>query len=250
MQLQLSGLVAFLLALARSTGFVLMALPFASPLVPKTVQAGIAAALALGMVHVASSVPLPLDSSVAFIGELIIQALTGALLGFMVTVFVNTAQSAGSLLGLFGGFSPPPSMDPLGLNQVTAFGQFYELLAVTLLFSSGGDALVVGGLVRSMGTNAIMNPNLGLDVVVKGVTIFFGAAFQIAVPVLAVMFLSQIVLGILVKVAPQLNAMMFAFPLQILLSLVLIFLSLALLPAILSEGLRYAFIAERDLVGG
>ncbi len=103
---------------------------------------------------------------------------------------------------------------------------------------------------RSMGTNAIMNPNLGLDVVVKGVTIFFGAAFQIAVPVLAVMFLSQIVLGILVKVAPQLNAMMFAFPLQILLSLVLIFLSLALLPAILSEGLRYAFIAERDLVGG
>jgi flagellar biosynthetic protein FliR len=141
-------------------------------------------------------------------------------------------------------------MDPLGLNQVTAFGQFYELLAVTLLFSSGGDALVVGGLVRSMGTNAIMNPNLGLDVVVKGVTIFFGAAFQIAVPVLAVMFLSQIVLGVLVKVAPQLNAMMFAFPLQILLSLVLIFLSLALLPAILSEGLRYAFIAERDLVGG
>ncbi|NNN14263.1 MAG: flagellar biosynthetic protein FliR [Acidimicrobiaceae bacterium] len=250
MSLQLTSLVAFLLALARAGGFVFLAMPFSSKMIPRVVQVGVAVALAFGTLHVAMSYPVPIDSSIAFVGQILVQALSGAILGFVVTVFVDIGMAAGSLLGLFGGFSPPPSMDPLSLNQAPALGTFYDLLAITLLFASGGDRLVVAGLIRSMGTEMLSQPSLGLQVIVKSVSIFFGAAFQIAAPVLAVMFLSQVVLGIVVKVAPQLNAMQFMFPLQILLSLTLVLLTLTLVPGILTAGLHYAFIAERDLVGG
>ncbi|MHB1733975.1 MAG: flagellar biosynthetic protein FliR, partial [Ferrimicrobium acidiphilum] len=69
-------------------------------------------------------------------------------------------------------------------------------------------------------------------------------------PILAVMFFSQIVVGILTKVAPQLYALTFIFPLQILLSFIMMLVAVPLLPHLFDASIRDLLAAERDLLGG
>ena len=68
------------------------------------------------------------------------------------------------------------------------------------------------------------------------VTGMFVAALQIAGPMIAVLFLADVGLGLLTRVAPALNAFALGFPLKILITLVVVGLSFVALPAVV-EGL-------------
>ena len=67
-------------------------------------------------------------------------------------------------------------------------------------------------------------------VITTDVTTFFAAAVEIAAPVIAVLFATQILLGLLAKAAPQVNVFVFGMPLQVLLALVAVGLALVALP--------------------
>ena len=60
---------------------------------------------------------------------------------------------------------------------------------------------------------------------------FFVTAVQIALPMIAVLFLADLGLALLTKVAPQLNAINVMFPAKIGLTLLLLGLSFPVLPA-------------------
>ena len=60
---------------------------------------------------------------------------------------------------------------------------------------------------------------------------FFAAAVEIAAPLVAVVFVAQILLGLLAKSAPQANIYMLGFPLQILLVLGGLGLAIVALPS-------------------
>lgn len=243
-------LTAFLIASARCFGFVFLAQPFALASVPRIARVALGVAFGMaGGARIVHSVAVP-TSSTQLVMMMVTQGVAGLLIGYLVNVFLNIGMAAGSSVGLFGGFSPPPALDPLSLNQSSVTGQFYGLMWMTMFFVSGADTLVVGGLLSSFATPTIFsNPELGLVIVVKSVSILMGAALQIAAPILAVLFLTQVIAGVMVKVAPQLNAFTFSFPLQILLSLGLITLSLVLFPSFLGQAVYYMVAAERDLLG-
>ena len=60
---------------------------------------------------------------------------------------------------------------------------------------------------------------------------FFAASVEIAAPLVAVVFVTQILLGLLAKSAPQANVYMLGFPLQILLVLGGLGLAMIALPS-------------------
>ncbi len=247
--LQPALLTGFLLVMARTFGFVFVAQPFALAAIPRAVRVSFAMALAIaGASHMARVETLP-TTTFGLMGAMLAQLVVGWIVGYVTNVFINLGSSAGSAVGLFGGFSPPPSLDPLSLNQSPVTGQLYGLLWMTMFFISGADTVVVQGLLTLDGTKVLGSPELGMVVIVKSVSVVMGASIQIAAPILSVLFLSQVIVGILVKVSPQLNAYTFVFPLQILLSLGLMMLSLALLPEFLASALQYILAAESDLLG-
>jgi len=243
------ALLAFLLAFARAVGFVVVALPFALPVVPRTAQVGIAVAFGIGTEPLAARVPLP-ATTVGLVGQATMQLVIGAALGFCVMLFLSLGESAGGLVGILGGFATPPSLDPLTANEVPITGQFYNLLWIVLFFVSGADVVVVEGYAQSFSAASFVHPATGVALVVRAVTILFASSLEVASPVLAVMFLSQVVVGILVKVAPQLYALTFLFPLQILLSLILMIVSVPILPHLFDAGIRDLLALERDVLGG
>ncbi|MGC8480308.1 MAG: flagellar biosynthetic protein FliR, partial [Acidimicrobiales bacterium] len=119
MQLSLdpAQLTAFLIGMARAFGFVFVAQPFAVVAIPRSVRTALAIAIGIaGGGRVLHTITVPSDTLtlVMMLGS---NLVLGILIGYLVNVFMSIGNAAGSSVGLFGGFSPPPSLDPLSLNQ-------------------------------------------------------------------------------------------------------------------------------------
>ena len=107
-------------------------------------------------------------------------------------------------------------------------------LSVTMiLFVTNGHMLVIGGLLstfRFLPVGAKPDTSHGTDVLLSAFHVFFVTAVQIALPMIAVLFLADLGLALLTKVAPQLNAINVMFPAKIGLTLLLVGLSFPVLP--------------------
>jgi flagellar biosynthetic protein FliR len=119
------------------------------------------------------------------------------------------------------------------MNTNTVFGKFHQMLAMILLFVSGGHLVVIGGLLRTfhflpLGTTP--DWEAAPDVLLTAFGLFFTTAVQIALPMIAVLFMADLGLALLTKVAPQLNAFSVMFPVKVGMTLLLVGLSFPVLP--------------------
>jgi flagellar biosynthetic protein FliR len=220
---------AFALALVRAIAWLFVSPPFNTRMVPVTVKLGIAASLALAAAPQLAKQPLPVDTP-AFVAALVMQALIGFGLGFLTVMLVNALQAAGALIDLFAGFSLAAVYDPMNNSQVAIFGRFYELLAITLLFTTNAYLVLVDGWFRSfqvVPVNGIDISKLS-ELMTRNLGEFFIAAIEVAGPVLGCLFLAEVVLGVLSRAAPSLNVFSLAFPLRVVVALVAVGLAIPL----------------------
>ena len=245
-------LAALLLGTARATGFVLLAPPFNSKSIPGPVKAAFALALSVLLsTQIAAGLPQPTA------GYLLVTAVTevviGAALGFVVQVFFTAVQMAGDLIDVTGGFSLQPAYDPLSMTQNATIGRLHYLLAITLLFTSGGHLLIVKGFATSY-VGLPVGGDVPTDqlaaVLLKAFSMMFLAALQIAGPMVAVLLLADVALALLSRAAPALNIFTFGFPLKIMLTLVMLGLTFPLLPPALDTLMEHATRAMLSLRGG
>jgi len=245
-------LAALLLGTARATGFVLLAPPFNSRSIPVPVKAAFAMALAVLLsTQIAPSLPAPTA------GFLVVSAITeviiGAALGFVVQVLFTAVQMAGDLIDVTGGFSLQPAYDPLAMTQNATIGRLHYLLAITLLFTSGGHLMIVKGFATSyeglpVGGD-VPTDQLGA-VLLTAFSMMFLAALQIAGPMVAVLLLADVALALLSRAAPALNIFAIGFPVKIMLTLAMLGLTFPLLPPALDALLEQATRAMLSLRGG
>jgi flagellar biosynthesis protein FliR len=226
--------IALVLALVRASTWVVICPPFSNRSIPAMAKIGIALGLAVFAARTLQYQPMPTGTA-QLLGQVVVQAVIGFVLGFVVYLFVQAVTSAGSLVDLFSGLNLPAAMDPLSLQQTPLFGQFYNLVATALIFTTGAAVVIVGGFLRSFHAVGTKLPNVTAGrvaaVITSDVTTFFAAAVEIAAPVIAVLFATQILLGLLAKATPQINVFVFGMPLQILLALSAVGLALFALPA-------------------
>ena len=231
------GLESVLLAGVRIAAFFVIAPPFAHRGIPGTVKAMLAMGLALLVAPRARAASDPTDVA-AFIGQVLLQVLIGAALGFLVALVFSAVQAAGSLIDLFAGFQMAAAYDPMSLTSNAQFARLYQLTAIVLLFASDGYQIVIVGLVRTFDVLPLGTP---LDVAAMaatstaGLTGMFLAALQVAGPLIVVLFLADVGLGLLTRVAPALNAFALGFPLKILLTLILAGAAFLVLPQLVSS---------------
>jgi flagellar biosynthetic protein FliR len=245
-------LAGLLLATCRAAGFVMLAPPFNSRGIPAPVKGALALALAVALLHkVTAGMPEPTT------GFLLVSAVTevviGAGLGFIVQVFFTAVQMAGDLIDLTGGFSLQPAYDPLAMTQNSSIGRLHYLLAITLLFTSGGHLLIVKGFATSyvglpVGAD-VPTDQLGA-VILTALSMMFLAALQIAGPMVAVLLLADVALALLSRAAPALNIFQMGFPVKIMLTLAMLGLTFPLLPPALDTLLEHGARAMMSLRSG
>jgi flagellar biosynthetic protein FliR len=244
-------LAALLLGTCRAAGFVLLAPPFNTRVVPAPVKGALALALSVLLsTQIAPGLPQPTA------GWLIVTAITeviiGAALGFVVQVLFTAVQLAGDLIDVTGGFSLQPAYDPLSMTSNQTIGRLHYLLASTLLFTSGGHLLIVRGFATSyvgMPVGGSVPTDQIAQVLITAFSMMFLAALQIAGPMVAVLLLADVALALLSRAAPALNIFAIGFPVKIMLTLSLLGLTFPLLPPALDallEAATRAMIAFRS----
>ncbi|WPF81738.1 flagellar biosynthetic protein FliR [Sanguibacter sp. 4.1] len=236
LSLPLGALESLMLVGVRIVAFLVVAPPFSHRGIPATVKVMLATGLALAVApRVATTVPA---STGEYVVLLVGEAMIGVGLGFLVAVVFSAVQSAGSLIDLMGGFSLAQGFDPMTQVNGAQFARLYQLTAVVILFVSDGYQMVISGLVRTfdalpLGASLDLS-KLG-DALTTSVTGMFLATLQIAGPLVVVLFLADVGLGLLTRVAPALNAFALGFPLKILLTLSLASLTYLALPRIIEN---------------
>lgn len=224
-------IVGFVLALVRASAWLVTAPPFAGRTIPIRVKLGLATAVALMVGPRAATGGVPMDT-VPLIGAVLVQVLIGVALGFVAQLLLSAVQAAGGLIDLFGGFTISAAYDPLSLSQSAVLGRAYQLLATVLLFAINGHLVLMNGFLRSFDAVPLSGIRMGdmSELMTRDLGVLFVAAIEIAGPVLAALFLADVALALLTRAAPQLNAIMLAFPLKILLTLMLLGFALPMLP--------------------
>ncbi|RKS80117.1 flagellar biosynthetic protein FliR [Motilibacter peucedani] len=226
-------LVSFLLATVRAAAWLFVAPPFSSRAVPTPVKAVIAFALALPVAPRLKVDVTGFDTA-ALVSAVVLQTFIGMALGFVTYLLFAAIQAAGDLIDLFGGFQLASGYDPLSMTQNSVFGRLTSQISTMLLFAFNGHLLMVRGFESSY--DAVpLGTGLDLDRIMHVLTTCLGqfvlAALQIAAPMIGVLFVVDVGLGLLTRIAPALNAFQLGFPAKILATLLIFGACVPLLPS-------------------
>lgn len=246
-----AALMALLLASVRVVAWLAVVPPFSSRSVPAMAKVVLSLGLATAMAPTLADDALP-SSALELLVSVVVQVLVGVAMGYVTMLMFATIAAAGAMVDLFGGFAVASAWDPLSMNINTVFGRFHQMLATALLVVTGGHLLVIGGL---LSTFAFI-PLVGMpdvdgwpDVLATAFSMFFTIAVQLALPLVAVLFVADLALALLTKVAPQLNAINVMFPAKIGLTLLLLGLTFPMLPGAVERLVDLANEAMSSMAG-
>jgi flagellar biosynthetic protein FliR len=246
-------MIALLLASIRAAAWLVAVPPFNTRMVPNTVKGMLSVVIALPIAPGLAGQAPPTSEGGAFAVAAAEQVVVGASLGFLTALFFAAVQSAGNIIDLFGGFSVAFAFDPFSQSGTSVFGRFYNILATALLFATDAYAMIIRGFTnsyRALPLSGVFSFETLSRLLTEGIGQMFLAALQIAGPLVAVLFCTDVALGLLTRVAPGLNVFSLAFPVKIMLTLGVAGTAIVLLPQAFNGLIERAVRAMITLVGG
>jgi flagellar biosynthesis protein FliR len=166
------------------------------------------------------------------------QAFVGFVFGFVAFLVFVGIQFAGEVMDLEVGFSIVNVINPLTSQNVSILGEFQLALGSLIYLIANAHHFLFQGLAGSFNLVPLpyiaISPQLNTDVMTFFVQSFF-MVFQIAGPIAVALFLTNIGLALMARVAPQLNIFAVGFPLQIMIGLTMMIISLPLLENVLPQ---------------
>lgn len=158
-----------------------------------------------------------LDSSVALL-LLVQQVLIGIALGFAVRIVFTAIELAGEITGLQMGLNFAGFFDPATGGQTTAVSRFYGVCVSWLFIVINGHLLMIAAVVKSFEAFPVgPEPFAFLRAVqpqVWGGEIF-KLGLWIALPLVAMLLFTNLVLGLISRVAQQLQIFAIGFPITV-----------------------------------
>jgi len=208
-------IATFLWPFIRILAMLATAPVFDNRTIQRRTRVGLAALIAILMMPLLPAPPVL--SSAQAIPVLLQQILIGVSMGFSMRLVFAAFEMAGDLLGLQMGLAFAQFIDPARGGQTPLIGSFLGVLASLVFLVIDGHLLVIAAVVQSFelipisADLSVVNPQ---NIAMAG-SIMFMLALQISLPVLAAVLISNIVLGILARAAPQLNVMSIGFSITI-----------------------------------
>ncbi len=229
----------FLICLARVMSIVGAIPVFNSRQTPPQVKVGLGFALALLLFPLMAphsrDLPLtPVHFGLVIAGEV----LVGLLLALIAQLIFTAVSFGGTIIGYQMGFAAANIFDPQTTQQLSLMSQFSNVMAILIFLTLDIHHLFLQVIVDSY----VMLPPGWLDLSGRVVPLLMDNAahmfllgVKLSAPILALLLLSNLVLGILARVFPQLNVFMLSFPINIGVALIVIGLTLNMLPLLMSR---------------
>jgi flagellar biosynthetic protein FliR len=210
----------------------ILALMSAAPIlghvsVPMRVKIGLSALFA---VLIAPTLP---DSAAISVGSaqgavtLIEQVLIGVSMGLVLTVIFAAVALAGEVIGMQMGLNFAGYFDPQSQEQTTPLGSWLTLLTMLTFLAVNGHLMILQALGESFSVFPIGGGGLSATDWHR-IALIGGEMFRIgvyaALPVIGAMLVCNIGMGVLARIAPQLNVLAISFSITLLVGL-LVFMS-------------------------
>jgi len=223
---------AWLWPFLRVMGLFTAAPVLSMKVVPRRVRMGLGLLIVMAAQATLPEMPhVPLDSPVALMVAAQ-QILIGLTIGFAARVVMASIELAGELVGLQMGLNFASFFDPLSGGQATAVSRFYGTCATWLFIVMNGHLLLTGAVVHSFAAFPVSDQPLAflgaIQPQVWGAEVF-RIGVWVALPIMAMLLLCNIVMGLVARVAPQMNVFSIGFPLTLGVGLTGLWLTLPLM---------------------
>lgn len=244
----------FLWPLVRIGAMMLVAPVFANAAIPTRIRVFFSVAFTVAVLPMVEAAPALDPLSLAAILLAVQQVIIGAAMGLLVAMAFQTVIIAGESISLTMGLGFATMIDPQSGVPVPVLSQFL-LVVLTLLFLAFGGHLVFIEIVaesfRLLPLTAGGLAAADYRTVVAFAAQMFSGAVLVALPALASLLLINMIIGVMTRVAPQMNVFSVGFPITMLSGFVLVLtLVLPSLPQRMSVVWRQAFDTIRQILGG
>ncbi len=157
---------------------------------------------------------IPLNSGAALLA-VIQQLVIGVSLGFAVRIVFTAIEFAGEIIGLQMGLNFAGFFNPMTGGEATATSRFFGVLVGWVFIMINGHLMLISAVVESFHAfpvgpepfaflRAVSPQSWGADV--------FRVGLWIALPLVGMLLFVNLVLGIISRVAPQMNIFAIGFP--------------------------------------
>jgi flagellar biosynthetic protein FliR len=234
-----------LLVFIRTSAMLFVFPVFSAQQIPIMVRIGLAGIISF-VLYRALPLTAPLPDLGSLAGAVVSQVVLGLVVGFVAYLVFMGIQFAGEILDIQIGFAVANIISPQTQQQVTVLGEFELTLATLVFLISNSHLLMLQGIGGSF--NLVPLPYITLDPGVAGNAIVFLEqafliVFQIAAPAAVSLFIVNVALGLMARVAPQMNVFVVGFPLQIGVGLFMLAVSVPLLvgvaPSLFDDSARH-----------
>ncbi len=227
----------FLLILVRVACFVYVAPFFSMRNTPANVRVAISFFTAVLLYQALTPAEAVAYSSLTAYTVIVLkEALVGLLIGFAANICTSIVNFAGSIADMETGLSMVTLMDPTSRESTSITGVLYQYVLMFMMIATGMYRYLFGALADTFilipvngavfHTDSLMNSMLSFlrDYVIIG--------FRIVLPIFCSTLLLNAVLGVLAKVAPQMNMFAVGIQLKVLVGLSVLFFTASILPGI------------------
>ncbi len=207
----------FLLVFLRVSTMLFVFPVFSAPQIPSLVRLGFGLIISFLLYRLVPTVHLSGDLYGLALGAAS-QIVLGLIVGFVAALVFAGVQFAGELIDLQIGFAVANVINPTTQQSVTIIGEFQLAIATLIFLTTNAHFLLLEGIAGSF--HLVPLPYITLDPSVAGnVVLFFTEAFlvvfKISAPIVIALFLTNVMMAFMARVAPQMNVFVIGLPIQI-----------------------------------
>lgn len=227
----------FLLILVRVSCFVFVAPFFSMRNTPANVRVAISFFTSLLLYQALTPAEAVTYSSLAGYTVIVLkEALVGLLIGLAANICTSIVNFAGSIADMETGLSMVTLMDPTSRESTSITGALYQYVLMLMMIATGMYRYLFGALADTFilipVNGAVLRADSLVDSMLEFLSDYVIIGFRIVLPIFCSILLLNAVLGVLAKVAPQMNMFAVGIQLKVLVGLSVLFLTAGMLPGI------------------
>jgi flagellar biosynthetic protein FliR len=247
------------LLLARVLPIVVMTPIFGGQVLPRRLRVGITMLLVIVLLPAmsASSAALAPLSGIEYGALVAKEAVLGLVIAKMIELMYYGFVAFGALVDLSRGATIANVFDPVTQQQESVLGSFFLQVAIVLFLTLGGHHVIIetlGDSLAALPPHAFVPDRLSGASGLTHVLVVFGEllvfAIRLAMPVIAVVLLLDVVLGLLNRVAPQVQVYFIGLTVKSGLGLLIVFLSLTVTWQLFGDHFVHSIRALQQWIAG
>jgi len=221
---------------------------FGNNSVPVRVKAAISLFLSIIIMNTTDYINADYTGLLGYSSLIMKEAITGLVIGIGSGFCLYILNYSGHFIDMELGLSMAMEFDPSSNIQSTITANFLSHIFMLMFLVSDMHYFIIDALVQSYKLIPIGGAKIEADllkVITTYVSDYFVIAIRVALPIFTCIFIINVILGVLAKVAPQMNMFVIGIQLKLFVGLFVLFMVMGMMPGVVD----FIFQEMREITG-